>query len=292
MTHRIRVLGQVATSTADGAEVALTRRREREVLALLVAARGRPVSTDRLLAEVWQDDGSAPACVQVVVSRLRALLDPTRTGRREVHSSPAGYALALESGQADVWLFEDLAEQALSAGTPSDRLVLGTRADELWDGEAYAQCRSPLLQAESARLAELRVTVDEARAEALLALGHPAAAVRLLAPVAPDHPYREQLWALLSRSQYASARQAEALATLAALRARLAEDLGVDPSAMVRATEQAILSQDPELTRPAVVARARHGRSRIVRRCRAVSAGYVLAHTPVVRLGATGTMTG
>jgi DNA-binding SARP family transcriptional activator len=292
MTHRIRVLGQIATTTAQGAEVPLTRRREREVLALLVAARGRPVSTDRLLAEVWQDDGSGPACVQVAISRLRALLDPTRTGQREVHSSPAGYALVLESGRVDVWSFEDLAEQALSASTPSDRLVLGTQADELWAGEAYAECRSPSLQSESARLAELRVTVQEARAEALLALGHPAAGVRLLAPVAPEHPYREQLWALLARAHYACARQAEALATIATLRARLAEDLGVDPSAMVRATEQAILSQDPGLTRPAAAQAARHRRTRIVRRCRAVSVGHDLRHTPLVRAGTTGTMTG
>ena len=87
------------------------------------------------------------------------------------------------------------------------------------------------------------MTVQEVRAEALLALGHPATAARLLASVAPDHPYREQLWALLARAQYACARQADALATLATLRTRLAEDLGVDPSSAVRSTEQAILTQ-------------------------------------------------
>ena len=87
--------------------------------------------------------------------------------------------------------------------TPADRVVLGTRADELWTGEPYAECEAPSLRAEAARLVELHVTVQESRAEALLALGHPAAAVRLLAPVAPVHPYREQLWALLARAQYA-----------------------------------------------------------------------------------------
>jgi DNA-binding SARP family transcriptional activator len=232
--------------------------------------------------------------VQVAVSRLRALLDPTRTGQREVRSSPAGYLLVVDPGLVDAWVFENLAEQALSAATPADRLVLGTRADSLWSGEPYAECRSASLQSEALRLAELHVTVQEARAEALLALGHPAAGVRLLAPVAPDHPYREQLWALLSRAQYACARQADALATLATLRSRLAEDLGVDPSTVVRTMEQAILAQDPALTPgPARVAgAAHHRRAAITRRCRAVSGRYVVGHTPLAPLGATGTMTG
>ena len=79
--------------------------------------------------------------------------------------------------------------------------------------------------------------------------GIPAAAVRLLAAVAPEHPYREQLWALLARAQYACTRQADALTTLATLRSRLAEDLGVDPSPVVRDMERAILTQDPSLDR-------------------------------------------
>jgi hypothetical protein len=61
---------------------------------------------------------------------------------------------------------------------------------------------------------------------------------------------------------------------------------------VVRAMEQAILTQDSGLSGPAPVAAARHRRERIARRCRAVSAGYVLAHTPLVRVGVTGTMTG
>ena len=96
------------------------------------------------------------------------------------------------------------------------------------------------------------------------------------------------------RPPYASSRRSlDALATLAALRSRLAEDLGVDPSAVIRAVEQAILTQDSGLVTGSVrVASRQHGRVRVGRRCRAVSGGYVVAHTPVVPVGATGTMTG
>lgn len=268
-----RVLGEIAV---DGGPV--TRRRERELFALLVAARGRPVAVERIVDEIWSAEGDR-AAVQVVVSRLRALLDPTRSGPVRVATSPAGYQLSAVTDEVDAWVFEDLAERALAAPTAADRLVLGTRATELWAGEPYAECQAPSLRAEATRLAELHLTVQESRAEALLELGHPAAAVRLLSPVAPEHPYREQLWALLARSQYACARQADALATLAELRSRLAEDLGVDPSSVVRVMEQAILAQDPGLTpAPArAVPSAHHGRVRVGRGCRLLSARRAVA---------------
>ena len=292
MTQRIKILGQVAVRTTDGEETTLRRRREREVLALLVAARGRPVPADRLLVDVWGDEVSGPGPVQVAVSRLRAMLDPARSGPKPVEITPAGYRLTVEPDEVDAWLFEDLVAQALSAPTPADRLVLASRASELWAGEPYAECRSASLRVAADALVELHVTAQEVRAESLLALGHPAAAARLLAPLAPDHPYREQLWALLARAQYACARQADALATLATLRTRLAEDLGVDPSSAVRSTEQAILTQHAGLT-TVPAQRATHRRHvRIAGRCRAVGGVYVVAHTPVPSLRATGTMTG
>jgi DNA-binding SARP family transcriptional activator len=282
-----RVLGEIAV---DGD--LMTRRRERELLGLLVAGRGRAVPAERILEEVWAAEAQRGS-LQVAVSRLRTLLDPARSAPSMVETTPAGYRLAAASAVVDVWVFEDLAEQSLSATTPGDRLVLGTRAIELWAGKPYAECRAPSLRIEAARLEELHVTVQESRAEALLALGHPAAAVRLLGPVAPEHPYREQLWALLARAQYASARQADALATLATVRTRLAEDLGVDPSAAVRTMEQAILTQDPGLTPTAAPLVGRgHRVRRAVGRCRATGTGYVIAHTPLVPVRTAGTMTG
>jgi DNA-binding SARP family transcriptional activator len=303
-----RVLGEIAVHGDT-----VTRRRERELLGLLVAARGRTVAVERIVDEIWGAD-AARSAVQVVVSRLRTLLDPTRSLPPTVETTPAGYRLVAKPGDVDVWTFEDLAERALSAPTPADRLVLGTRAEELWEGEPYAECQSVSLRAEATRLRDLRVTVQESRAEALLELGHPAAAVRLLAPVAPEHPYREQLLALLARAHYACSRQADALATLATLRSRLSDDLGVDPSTVVRAMEQAILAQDPGLDsknrivpsdrtlKPATGGsehsglsgsgiRSSHGTALCSHRRRS-GTRYVLGHTPLVAVGATGTMTG
>jgi DNA-binding SARP family transcriptional activator len=279
-----RVLGGIAVAGAP-----VTRRRERELLGLLVAAGGAPVAVGHILDELGCDRPAA----QVAVSRLRALLDPTRSRRAVIESTPAGYRLIAERDLVDAWSFEHQVDLALAAPTPADRLVLATRAAELCAGAPYAECQAPALVTEAARLEDLRVSAQETRAEALLALGHPAAAVRLLVALAPQHPYREPLWALLARAQYSCARQADALATLAALRSRLAEDLGVDPSPVVRRLEQAILTQDPGLADgPRPSPRSHRPRTRVVGRCRAVSAGYVVGHTPAVRAVAAGTMTG
>ena len=68
-----------------------------------------------------------------------------------------------------------------------------------------------------------------------------------MAELAPRHPYRERMWALLALAQYQCARQADALETLRRLREGLAEELGVDPSEEIQRLEQAVLRQDPSL---------------------------------------------
>ena len=106
------------------------------------------------------------------------------SGPERVETTPAGYRFLAAPDEVDVWVFEDLCDRALAASAPADRIVLGSRVDDLWAGEPYAECQAPTLRAEAVRLSELRVTVLESRAEGLLTLGHPAAAVRLLAPLA------------------------------------------------------------------------------------------------------------
>ncbi len=267
-----RVLGQVAVG-----ETVLPRRRERDLLALLLAVRGA-VPVERILEELWATDSNR-ASVQVAVSRLRSLLDPGHDGPRGLEMTAAGYRLVADD--VDAWRFEEAAERALALTSPTDRLVLATRAAELWSGEPYPGVAAPSVRAEATRLEELHLALQEARAEALVGLGHGAAGVRVLTPLASAHPYREQLWALLARAQFACSRQADALVTVATLRRRLAEDLGVDPSPMVRLLEQRILNQDAGLAGTPVPAPrgprtevhvGRHARRVRLRHCRVSSA--------------------
>ncbi len=91
----IQVLGPLEV-TVDGVPVGVGGPRQRCVLARLIAARGRVVSADRLIEDLYA--GEAPpkalAAVQSYVSHLRRALEPGRAawGRdasRSAHGRPA-----------------------------------------------------------------------------------------------------------------------------------------------------------------------------------------------------------
>ena len=68
----------------------------------------------------------------------------------------------------------------------------------------------------------------------------------LEAAVAAD-PYQEGLWELLITALYRAGRQADALATYQRVRARLADELGLEPGPRLRELERQILDHDPAL---------------------------------------------
>jgi DNA-binding SARP family transcriptional activator len=239
---RVEVLGPLR-AVVDGFETRLGGRRERAVLAVLAAARGRTVTPERLVDEVWGEDAppSAPASLQVAVSRLRATLRPA-----EIVLGPGGYRLAGAEIDAEALGSVARSLDGLAAG---DALVRTDDVLALWRGAPYADLRDvPGLAAEAARLEEDRLLLEEARAGALLELGRPDEARAATAALVAEHPFAERLWSLLALALYRCGRQAEALETLRRLRETLVDELGVDPSPAVRELEADLLAQAPHLT--------------------------------------------
>jgi DNA-binding SARP family transcriptional activator len=247
---RVALLGPFEVRDDGGRVVHVGGSRLRALLARLAVDAGRVVPVAVLVDALWGDDppdGAANA-LQSLVSRLRRALG----GAAVIDSQPAGYRLAMDASDVDVLRFEELAEggrRALAAGDNLTAAGVLSDALGLWRGPAFAGAGdAPFAGPVAVRLDERRLTAAEDRFEADLALGRAAAVVADAEPLVAEHPLRERLHGLLVRALYSTGRQPEALATFERLRARLADEFGVDPTPELAAIHLAVLRQDPALT--------------------------------------------
>ncbi|UQX05414.1 BTAD domain-containing putative transcriptional regulator [Streptomyces sp. RerS4] len=251
---RFGVLGQLAVWTSEGTPVRVPELKVRTLLASLLVDAGRPVATHRLIDDLWGEEppGNPTRALQAKVSQLRRALDEAEPGARDlVESQAPGYVLRAPDGALDSAAFTALAARARAAAEPAVRASLFADALAVWRGPAFADFEEdPFTRAAANRLEEERLVVREEHAEARLALGEHAQLVGELAELVARHPLRERLRAAHLRALYRAGRQSEALAGYEDLRARLAEDLGLDPSPALTALQRAILTQDPELAAP------------------------------------------
>jgi DNA-binding SARP family transcriptional activator len=253
---KVRVLGPLEV-TVQGVPADVGGPRQRCVLARLIAARGNVVSADRLIDDLYPGEAPAKALagVQSYVSHLRRALEPGRPARSPagvlVTSAP-GYAIRLDGDAVDAWAFENEVHQTTGLDAPAAVHARLTAALAGWRGAAFEEFGGlSWADLETARLDELRLLATERLADAALRLGRAAEVVADLSRLTAQHPLREEAWRLLALAQYQSGRQGDALATLRRARARLADELGIDPGPALRDLEDAILAQAPHLSSPA-----------------------------------------
>lgn len=251
---RFSVLGPLRVSL--GREVVtLPRPKSRALLALLLVRVGDAVPTEVLVDELWSGapPPSAETALRVHLTHLRRSLAPLAGagGSSPIERESRSYRLAIDPGSVDAVRFERMlaaAREAAAAGVPRETVDTLEGALASWHGLAYADVRDlERVRAEAVRLDQLRVAANEVLADALLASERPTEACAVLAPMIIEHPLREGLTARLMLALYRSGRQSDALAAYAALRAALDEQLGIPPSAPVRALEESIVLQRPDL---------------------------------------------
>jgi DNA-binding SARP family transcriptional activator len=263
------VLGPtVVRPSAAGADapVELKAAKHRALLAALALQPGRAMSADALVEAIWGADAppSAQATLHTYLSVVRRTLEPdlpARAPSRYLVSSDLGYELRLPADGLDVAEFSrvvaevhaQLGAQATAMApavddprAAADLLDRLDRALALWRGEPFADVDGlDEAVAERARLADLRLLALEDRATLLLASGAAGRAASELEALTAGHPLRERLWTLLAVAQARTGRQADALATLERLRQTLDDQLGIEPSPLVRDLHTAILRQEP-----------------------------------------------
>jgi DNA-binding SARP family transcriptional activator/DNA-binding beta-propeller fold protein YncE len=233
---------------------------QRKLLVLLLLHPNGPVSSDRLIDELWggRPPETAAKALQGLVSQLRKQL-----GAATVETVPGGYLLRLDDGDLDARRFERLFHEA--RGLERNKALATLReALALWRGPALADfAYDDFARSEIERLEELRETCIERRIHLELALGPSEDLVPELEALVRGHPLRERLRYLLMLALYRAGRQADALEAYSDARRTLRDELGLEPGEELQELQKAILAHDPALDappRPAEPARGRRPR--------------------------------
>ena len=272
-----RILGPLEVLDG-GTPIPLGGRNQRALLTLLLLRANEPVSTERLVDQLWGEHPprTATTSLQNTVWKLRKLLGPGFLQTR-----PNGYSLELDGMQLDLARFERLVREART-GEPEERSRLLHEALALWRGSALADCElEDFAQTEIHRLEELRLGVLEERIAADIDAGADAELVAELELLVDRHPLRERLRALLMLALYRCGRQADALAAYRAARRALVEEVGIEPGPELHGLYGSILRQERSLVRVAPPALHDHYDEVM----RAVSAGRLV---PVLGPGVGG----
>ena len=247
-----RLRGPMQLHTAAG-PAAPPGAAEGGLLARLLLSPGRAVAASSLIDRLWGET-TLPAdpvnALQLRVSKLRRALAVHGV---EVTRASSGYVAEVDPEQVDLHRFVHRVQAARAvrrngAGEQADAVALYDEALAQWRGDPLADfAGEPWATVEAARLQQLRLAAQTERAEAALGLGRAGEVAADLEPLVADDPRQEALAGLLMTALYRSGRQAEALEVFERTRRCLDDELGLLPSAALRALHSQVLQQDPEL---------------------------------------------
>jgi len=237
-----RILGPVEIHTG-GRAVPLAGRNRAAALAVLLLDNGKVVSTERLIAALWDDD--PPATARRQAQNLAAAL------RRELavlgapgvlEAVPGGYRIAAES--LDTRRLDEYAAVArakAAAGRSDEALTAFESALGLWRGPALAGLGGQTFEAAAVVLNERRWALSEECLETHLAVGDWAETIAAARALLAEQPYRQKTVARLMTALHRAGRTAEALEFYGDFRARLIEELGIEPVADLRKVHRGLL---------------------------------------------------
>jgi len=245
----IRLFGPIAVEHADRT---LGPRdfggsRPKQVLEILLAARGSPVPVDRLAELLWGEHlpGNFAASIQTFVSTLRRHLCADQACARQlVVTERAAYRFAVERAMIDIDRFDELLARAGRAASDAARRsltdALALAPADVLEDEPYADWAQELRGTYRGRVIGANLEAADAALIArdfLAGLSHAQAATRM--DRFSERAQRTEMLAL-----YAMGRGHEALEVYRRLRSVLVGELGLDPNPETRSLEAAILRQD------------------------------------------------
>ncbi|QUX31527.1 tetratricopeptide repeat protein [Nocardiopsis akebiae] len=228
------------TVWSDGRPVQVGGPRQRCVLGALLVHLGREVTVDQLIGYLWSDDPprTARSVIQVQISHLR------RAFPDSISTTSGGYVLDVDPDSVDLHRFRSLRDRAASA-EPKAAVEMLEQALECWRGLPFSGVGSEYLDhSVVAPLREERWSCVVAWATCALELGRYSDVVSRLTPLVSEEPFRERPHHLLITALWRDNERARALSVYEEFRARLADELGVDPGPELTALHTRILQED------------------------------------------------
>ncbi|GGL14614.1 hypothetical protein Sme01_18430 [Sphaerisporangium melleum] len=262
---RLQVLGPLRL-WRDGAELDAGPRQQAQLLVLLLARVGHPVTTRELIDLIWADDAPASALnlIQKYIGALRRVLEPAvpaRAAGTYLQRRGNAYVFSAGPGTLDLVTFRELldtAQAALARQAHEVALDHYVTALGLWrgpagDGLSFGPAAMPVFAA----LDDEFHAACVAAADLAVSLRRPERVIPPLQLAASMAPFHEPVHAGLITALGAAGRQAEALSAFHAVRDRLAEELGIDPGPALTAAHLRVLTRAP--MSPVVASKRRAG---------------------------------
>lgn len=252
---KFRILGPLEV-LRDGKSIRLGGRKQRTLLAYLLLHANQVVTNSQLVDALWADDppNTATQTIHVYISQVRKALATSDTADSPLATEGAGYVLRVPPTDLDLGSFEVAVKEAQAAagrGAMEEAAARLRTAVATWRGPALGDLAGEAaLQAEAARLDEMRRGVVEQLIDMELALGRHAELIGELRTLVARDPLHERFRAQLMLALYRQGRQVQALDVYDESRQRLADELGIDPGRDLQTLHEQILRQEPSLDLP------------------------------------------
>jgi DNA-binding SARP family transcriptional activator/tetratricopeptide (TPR) repeat protein len=237
---RFRLLGEVTAESAAG-PVDIGGPTAKAILALLLMRGEAGLSTDEIIAAVW--DGPGGATRDSVYHYLSALRKALAATDAVLHTRRPRYRLTVEADTVDWHRFRRLAGAARAAreGQEPDRAAALFRAAlALWSGPALADVGDRLAPYRR-DMTDQRRAVIETLAEVEAERGNPDEVLALLGGEFSTGPVRERAAALTIDALASLGRRDDAGEFYRLTRARLVDEQGLEPGAPLEAAHRRAL---------------------------------------------------
>ncbi|WP_024757545.1 AfsR/SARP family transcriptional regulator [Streptomyces exfoliatus] len=256
---RFNLIGPFQIVDGDGRILPTGSPKVSQVLAVLLAHSGDPVTPDTLIRELWQHNPprSALNTVQTYVHHARRLLALPDTrpdtrpdagpdaGRPVLSTHFGGYTMRVDDRAVDIKVFEQLVargKEEFRAGRCEAAAGALGAALGLWRGPVLLDVpKGSVLAGRIVHLEEVRIRALELRIEALQLLGRLRELIPELRTLVHDYPFNEWFHGRLITALHQAGRRAEALDAYRSVRRLLRDELGLEPSPDIQRLHERIL---------------------------------------------------